>query len=218
MARVTLLMYPESGHILPTLRIVQSLVRQRHAVTYVTVPLFEPLLTHLGCHVFHVFGDLTARRATGHQATETDWLPTLTGLDLWRRVAERHGTPPFSVRSAVRATASEVLAPAIVATNPDVVLCDSKLIAACGDILRRACDAVVIGLRTELPIGDQIDCTELILCPDALELPRLRQETSGRFYCEPSVFTTRPDIATSGRRLRDNSERLVYCSLVDCNH
>jgi MGT family glycosyltransferase len=100
--------------------------------------------------------------------------------------------------------------PSLVASEADVILCDAKIVAACGDLIRRTCPAELIALRTELPIGDALDCPELVLCPAELEIPHFRMAVQGRIYCEPSVADGGVRRATPAHTA---DERLVYCSL-----
>jgi UDP:flavonoid glycosyltransferase YjiC (YdhE family) len=213
MPRISVLMYPEPGHILPTLRIAQRLVRLGHVVTYVTAQKLEPLLSGIGCGLEPVFDDATGADTMEHEGTSDALVPDVPGVELWRRVAQRYGGQDANVRAAVRAASRSILAPAVAATRPDLLLCDSKMLAACGDIIRGVCDVPTIGLRTELPIGDPIDVEELVLCPETLELPAFRQRVAGRHYCEPSVFVDRATVDAREVTAHPDGERLVYCSL-----
>jgi UDP:flavonoid glycosyltransferase YjiC (YdhE family) len=195
------------------LRIAQRLVGAGHGVTYISTTRFASLVSGIGCGHHPVFDDMTGTDRVGHEETGAALVPDVPGVELWRRVAQRHGAPESTVRAAVRAAAPHVIGPAVAATRPELLLCDSKILAACGDVIRGVCDVPTIGLRTELPIGDRIDGEELVLCPEALELPAFRQRVAGRHYCEASVFVDHARVGVGEGPTPADGERLVYCSL-----
>lgn len=212
LAAVTIAMFPEPGHLLPTLRIASRLIALGHRVTYAVPDRYAAQLRGLGfdCHV--AFDDGRGGLRTGSD------VPVLydgrdTGLSLWRRLAPASPDRQVSVRSVVRTLAPSLLLPALRATAPDVVLCDSKIVAACADMIREAHAGRIIAIRTELPVGDIVNCPELILCPSQLERPDAISAAPGRHYCEPSVFETVPRNPRQTLRSSRPDDRLVLCSL-----
>lgn len=213
MARIVIMMFPEPGHLLPTLRLATRLNQDGHSVTYVTLPNYEAALRRLGFDVVPGFRD-SPNDDTGRGVEALPlWSTAQSGVALWRRLSTRVGLNGASIRQVIRATAPETLVPGLVAARPDLLLCDAKIAAACGDLLEQAMGGVpIVAMRTELPIGDLVPYPELVLCPVELELPALRTSVVGRHYCEPSVFVDRHgDGGCDG--LMNAGECVVFCSL-----
>lgn len=207
MSRVSVLMFPEPGHILPTLRIAQRLHRAGHSLTYLTTVPFRAGLGEMGFAHQTIFSHEAITKQT---AIETwPYETPLPAMDLWRDWGNRVGRAT-SIRELIRALALDELVPAVVKTKPDLLLCDSKIAAACGDIIERAVGVKIVALSTELPTGDATPWMELVLCPADLELPAVRHSGERRVYCEPSVWTERPSAAV---RYDLNGKLLIYCSL-----
>jgi UDP:flavonoid glycosyltransferase YjiC (YdhE family) len=218
MARVTILMFPEPGHVIPTFRLATHLRRHGHVVTYLSTPPLVPGLRARGFEAAPIFDrvagvDSDAEDDVTQGPLSSLWTAAVPGVVFWRQLADTIGVPFTTVRDVIRAAAPEFLVPAIAATRPDLLLCDAKIAAACGDIVRDHCGAPMIALRTELPVGDTVDCPELILCPIELEIPHWRQFMPGRMYCEASIFTERAAEAHALPAPGSGNERLIYCSL-----
>lgn len=206
MARVTIAMFPEPGHLLPTLRLASRLQAAGHVVTYAVTGAYTAALSARGFATVRVFD-----RGDGASGDVPLVDGRASGLDLWNRLALAVGGRGMTVRQVIRAVAPDLLLPALSASQPDLLLCDAKIVAACGDLIRGACPAALLALRSELPVGDPVDCADLVLCPEALELPSARLAVPGRIYCEPSVFMSGPIVARAPRVSTDDN--LVYCCL-----
>src|SRR5690606_30773797 len=91
MAQITILMFPEPGHLLPTLRIAGRLKDDGHVVTYVTRSCYVDALRRLG------FDARPGFKSRAHEPTERPvdtlplWSTVGTGVDLWRRLGTGAG-------------------------------------------------------------------------------------------------------------------------------
>ncbi|ODS52294.1 MAG: hypothetical protein ABS36_16990 [Acidobacteria bacterium SCN 69-37] len=214
MARIVVLMFPEPGHLLPTVRLAARLLKDGHSVTYATLPCYRSALCDLGFDLRAAFED-PLERTNRPVVSLPLWTSPAPGVDLWRSLGAAAGISDAPVRTIIRAVAATVIVPAVVDGEPDLLLCDAKIAAACGDVLARSLpNCRLVAIRTELPIGDPVAHLDLVLCPVQLELPTLRSVTSGRHYCEASVFRRRlvADGSTGVADVRGH-ERLIFCSL-----
>jgi UDP:flavonoid glycosyltransferase YjiC (YdhE family) len=188
-----------------------ALKEDGHSVCYVTVPQYVAALKKLGVDAVVGFGPISGPQGGTHRDLRL-WEAATPGVVFWRALGTPIGLTNAPARVVIRAVAAATIVPAVVDTRPDVLLCDAKIAAACGDTLERAIGSDrIVAIRTELPIGDALPYMDLVLCPEELELPRLRASTQGRYYCEPSLFTRRSKRSTPSSHSRPDS-CLIYCS------
>ena len=196
MARITILMLPEPGHFLPTLRMAARLRGYGHQVTYVTIPAFRRFFLDqdFGCATIlaehlpepptpSVFSPESSRRATaGH---------------LRRRGGDG------SLWSALLLAMPEILS-----VEGDLLLCDAALAEHAGEVLGRELRGPVLAVNTSLE-RTHTGLPEIVLCPRELDLAAA--PSPGRHYCEPSVYRGRPSLDFPWHEVRDGRP-LVYCS------
>jgi UDP:flavonoid glycosyltransferase YjiC (YdhE family) len=208
MARITVLMYPEPGHLLPTFRISSRLRARGHVVSYLVTPAFMPVVADLGFEGRSIFDGIVPE--VGHRPSLYE--SPVPGIMLWARLARHLGVRSGTTRTTIRQAAAEHFVPVVNQTRPDLVLCDSKVVEACGDIVSQAGKIRMIALCTELPAnGHALDCPELVLCPEELEIPGSYVNVPRRSYCEPSILQRRPPVRKSPPV--GVSKYLVFCSL-----
>src|SRR5258708_10183261 len=207
MARLSIVMFPDPGHLLPTTRIATLVKAKGHTVTYLTIPGFSHLIERLGFHFRPILSHLVG---PCHQ--QDPYNPHVPAAELWRRLAASIGVQGGSIRTLIRAAAPDTLVPQIAATSPDVLLCDSKIVFACGDLIRPLCPSGLIAVSTELPLAPNPPCPELVMCPKELEIPDQRRAEPDRHYCEPSMP---PNVSDTRIAYGGNADRarLLLCSL-----
>ena len=193
MARVSILMRPEAGHITPTLRLA-GLIRDRgHAVCYVTVSQFQPFFERLG------FGCVTMK------VCDVDDRPV---DDIW------NAPPSVAGIRRVRSWRPGDLVEALRRSAPDLLVCD---VTAAGlfDMLPAqtlGCPVIALGLFPPMP--PPVRLPQIVLCPIEFTTPDEPARQYRCHYCEPSVWRPQErSRADSAGFSPDESGRRVYCSL-----
>src|SRR5258708_19531874 len=182
MARLSIVMFPEPGHLLPTIRIATLVKAKGHTVTYLTIPGCSHLIERLGFRFRPILSHLV-----GPCLQQAHYSPHVPAAERWRRLAASIGVQGGSIRTLIRAAAPDTLVPQIAATSPDVLLFDSKIVFPCGDLIRPLCPSGLIAVSTELPLAPNPPCPHLAISPKELESPDQRRAEPDRHYCEPSM-------------------------------
>jgi UDP:flavonoid glycosyltransferase YjiC (YdhE family) len=219
MSRISFLMLPEPGHLLPTFRIASKLRQRGHQIHYLSFPEFREGIARLGFDFSPVMNGLSADGFGSGSMFET----RRAGSSIYRSLIS-------TLVSQGKSLLTEMV-PEVKSSRPDLLIIDSglveieKMTVGYSSHLRksnvlRELDCVLVrmstmftefyknGPRSEL--CDQIP--ELILCPQRFDLPNLRPPLHKRYFVEPSIFEKRPEIVFPWEWI-DASRRLVFCSL-----
>src|SRR5258708_15836619 len=122
MARLSIVMFPEPGHLLPTIRIATLVKAKGHTVTYLTIPGFSHLIERLGFHFRPILSHLVG---PCHQ--QDPYNPRVPAAERWRRLAARIGVQGGSIRTLIRAAAPRQLLPQNPPPPPHSLLCESNI-------------------------------------------------------------------------------------------
>src|SRR5207244_3592817 len=166
-----------------TVMLLSPVRRSGHKVCYVALERFRTLLES---HAFEVH-PLTVE-GLPISAFSNPFFGGPTGAEFWRACAGNLQSDAFHLPTLVRSAALNVLIPSVIATAPDLFVCDSMILDTCIDALPARHLERLVAVRTELPIGRGLPVPELVLCPQSLEVFAAGQPPSGRRYCEPSIF------------------------------
>lgn len=196
MSTISMMMLPEPGHFLPTLRISSALRAMGHSVVYVCVPEFCDIFRDFGFGAKPLLEQLVPEQGSG------DLFARRTGTEIGQAIQAKF---PGSRSDLVRATAQEVLA-----TDPDLAVIDVIFAQQWGAEFQRELGRPVAALSTSLP-GPELPMPEIILCPEAIETPHTRKNVPGRYYVEPSLSPLRRSVEFPWASL-DAGRPLVYCS------
>lgn len=200
MARFSIWMLPEPGHLLPTMRIAKGLQRAGHRVCYLTTPQFREFIQ---THGFDFGAILTP--VAREVSCKDIFVDSEPGSALYSRA--RDIKPEVMVES---------LMASILQTEPDVLICDTYIWPGCGGYIKKSVRADIILCNVTLP-GVNVHETntdglpELVLCPQELEIPNTVTPVQHRQYAEPSVFTDRITRPFEWNQIA-NSRPIVYCS------
>jgi len=204
MSRVSILVRPEPGHIVPTLRLATFLRDRGHHVCYLTVSQYQAFFDRLG---FECVALPVPREDARDRDVEDIWSPPANGLTLKRSleagvVAQGSSWAGFFAGSLARST-------------PDLVICDSSIATPAGAAIARSIGRPLVSVAPLLPSEPQSYLPELVLCPFEFTMPEesaLRQR--GRYFCEPSVWHDETRRRPEGLEAVLNDDRpLVFCSL-----
>ena len=201
MARVSILMMPEPGHYLPTLRIAQTLRLRGNTVCYATLPYFEAFFRRQGFEI------QTIAIPGLPECDKGDIFSTLT---INRVVRKRLSEHLVDTKRSLR----EFLRQVISTTECDLLICDSTFGESLGPIAGELSRHVVF-MNVTLPTNDgpsgYPNHHELVLCPYALEMPATSAHMTNRLYGEPSIYRQRLKRCFPWHELED-SKPMVYCS------
>src|SRR5258708_32870173 len=114
MARLSIVMFPEPGHLLPTIRIATLVKAKGHTVTYLTIPGFSHLIERLGFHFRPILSHLVG---PCHQ--QDPYNPHVPAAELWRRLAASSGVQGGSISTRIRAAAPCSTRSQIPSSTPD---------------------------------------------------------------------------------------------------
>lgn len=199
MAHITLMMQPELGHLLPTVRIAFNLLARGHTVRYLSLPQFTSFFSDLHLDFRAILVDATLpvlKAGTGH------WEPA---EHTYRRLYATMRGRGISVADAILAE--------LIPEASDLILLDSSLVTKNISQSLLPLQPLLVRLNVVLPDERQPelmnDVPELILCPEELELPNRLAARHERHFVEPSVLLDRPR-SPCHKRNRENP--LVYCS------
>jgi UDP:flavonoid glycosyltransferase YjiC (YdhE family) len=128
---------------------------------------------------------------------------------LWRAISRCLGGGHRGLYSVLRAATRDLFIPAVKVVDPEILVCDAKLVDCCSDLLRQRSRAAIVSVRTELPAEPSRHAyPEAILCPEQLQDVDLGSEST-RTYCEASVF----NVAKRQPKRKDTAIRQVYVSI-----
>jgi UDP:flavonoid glycosyltransferase YjiC (YdhE family) len=210
MARISFLMLPEAGHILPSLKVATRVRALGHEVCCLATAEFGEDFAVRGLPWHEVFQETHDRR----QAAVTPSCGRYrTKMEIWLPVAASLGVNMRHLADVRALALRNILIPELLKTRPDVVVCDAYLTATFGDEIVRACPAPVVGLNPNLQFHEGNRLPEYVLCPAAFDLPVHRQASPCRRYCEPSVEEARPDTGAFPWDWIDPRRKLIYCAL-----
>ena len=197
-------MLPEPGHIFPSLRVAESLVRKGYSVFYISVPALQSYLNNRGFQVHTILESVLPMADPGDLLTATEGTivqrQILTHLDITGR------------------SLAELFAEELRRLRFDLLVCDSGIIHTCGDELQRILGVPIVSLSVVLP-GDERtqvpSIPEIVLCPQEFDIPgriwNPRNANCQTFYAEPSLFETRGE-KTSSHENVSIDKPLLYCS------
>jgi UDP:flavonoid glycosyltransferase YjiC (YdhE family) len=208
MARITIVMLPEPGHLLPTLRIAVRLLERGHQVHYATFPEFSGPVKKLGCGYTPLLCRFYSTAPLGFCGLyNTRRAGVEVYSEIWRKleVAKRH-------------PGDEILAD-LAGVSTDLFLLDVVIAAVMGERFQKL-PAPVLRVGTNIPEphrADQWDpevrrLPEILLCPREFELPDAPSPDHELHFVEPSIFRDRPTALIPDEQF-DPDSLLVYCSL-----
>jgi UDP:flavonoid glycosyltransferase YjiC (YdhE family) len=225
MARISLLMFQEPGHFIPTLRLSTLLQASGHTISYLAIPEFHELFKACGFHCHPILSNLIFSESRGDPFVVQN-----TARTFWRTIYEHsmqlRGIPvearnlPTQFFQALfhehPDLLPQLLLPDILKTEPDLLLCDAILGEWYGDVIARECHAPFVTLSAVLPHNGSshrpISHPEIVLCPKELEIPGENSSVPNRHYCEPSIYHRQLAIGFPWHAL-PLGRPLVYCSL-----
>jgi len=195
-------MYPEPGHLMPTLGLAESLRLRGHSVCYFTTGEFRELVLGAGFQYCPMFSPLGLRPGAGDCFAVQN-----TGAHFMRRIAD-HLLATHQGRSGLlQLVLSEMRDP-----DFDLLVCDVVVFGFYfGQALSRSLHKPVVTLNTSLPHDDyDVPLSEMVLCPRELEIPGETRLLTNRSYGEPAIFRKRPLTAFPWSHI-DSGKPLVYC-------
>ena len=202
MAKIAFLMYPEPGHLMPTLGLAESLRLRGHTVFYYTTEEFRELVVGAGFQYRPMFSALRLGPGSGDCFAVQN-----TGDNFMRRIVD-HLLATHTGRSGLlQLILAEMRDP-----DFDLLVCDIVVFGFyCGEALAEELHKPVVVLNTSLPDADYAtSLPEVVLCPRALEIPENAGQLPNRLYGEPAIFRKRPATTFPWSEVNSNLA-LVYC-------
>jgi UDP:flavonoid glycosyltransferase YjiC (YdhE family) len=218
MGRISVLMLPEPGHLLPTFRVATKLKERGHEIHYLSFPEFRKDIVPLGFDFSPIMNGLSATGFGSGSMFETQ----RAGSSIYRSLIS-------TLVSQGKSLLTEMV-PEVTSSRPDLLIIDSGLVAIermtvgySNQVKKpsalRNLDCVLVRMSTMFtefykdgPRSEFCDIPELILCPQRFDLPNPRPTYHKRYFVEPSIFERRPEIPFPWEWI-DANRRLVYCSL-----
>lgn len=203
MAKIAFLMFPEPGHLLPTLGLAESLRQRGHSVCYYTTAEFRELIQRAGFEYRPMFSSLRLDPGSGDSFAVGN-----TGAQFMRRIVDRL----LAAKQSGRAGLLNLVLSEMRGADFDLLVCDVVVFGFyLGDSLVRELRKPVVSLNVCMPEDDdQTSLAELVLCPRELEVPGETGQVPKRHYGEPAVCRKRPPAAFPWSSL-DSNKPLVYC-------
>jgi UDP:flavonoid glycosyltransferase YjiC (YdhE family) len=215
MARITLFMLPEAGHLLPTFRFARQLKERGHEICYATFQEYRNEIETLGFAFTPIF-----ERFSRVGRNNRSMLETKQAVSQWYE-------PLLSqLRNAGTTFIAEMIND-ITPVQSDLLILDSALgvlgglaehgAAMSSALQRLECQLLRISptfteVYQPFPTSEFFErLPELILCPREFDLPSASRPRHERHFVEPSVFRDRPRIPFSWEKI-DRNRPLVYCS------
>jgi UDP:flavonoid glycosyltransferase YjiC (YdhE family) len=196
MLRITILMLPEPGHFLPTVRIAYALRKLGHCVNYLTVAEFQDFFLD------HGFGCSLISHSHRSNAGERDLFIRESGNLIAERLFQQLRLSGMDLPT--------VLINDVRSAKCDALLCDSVIAQEIGQELFRATGVRIIPLSTSIPDNYQLSCPEIVLCPSDFLIPG-QPPIRYRHYVEPSIHIHRAKNDFPFHLLGDG-RIIVYCA------
>src|SRR5262245_42595226 len=187
MSHIAFCIWPEPGHILPTVRIAKLLQERGRYVTYLSIPRFERFFRSYGLPCHPVLSEI---------------LPSANTDDLFGGVAENRSQ--HQLLSYYLDNHNDELAGRLIVglrgLRLECLLCDTSIIDHFGETLFSGLSMPVIAVNTSLPnyFGvSKYNVPELVLCPSEIDFPHVygpsTTDPNLPIYAEPSVLIQRKE-------------------------
>lgn len=217
MPRITLLMLPEPGHLLPTFRFAAKLKQRGYQIQYLSFPGFQDAIEPLGFEFTPVLANLS------ENSHDNGMFGSLrAGSSIYRSLIPHL----LSQEKSLLREIFQDIAP----LQSDLLIIDSRLVEIENVMLNSMrqrkpanilqelkCPVVRVNpsftdTQYDVPRSDFYNrIPELVLCPKRFDLPDAPRTNHKCYFVEPSVFEMRQEIPFPWSWL-DPQRRLVYCS------
>ncbi len=211
MATITIIFYPEAGHLNASFKFAKTLRSRGHVVWYAGLPDFRERVASQGLGFIPMFAELCPEGFMRRQAVENG-LENFEALLLLARKNNSSFDPAREVREVIRTT------------RPDLFVIDLLLPELAALIAEGGFPVVLLNTQLFNPwegeeksrYGPVESLPELILCPRKFDFPGATRKKNAH-YVEASIDLERKDIAFPWHRL-EAGRRLLYCSFGSQSH